>query len=53
MALTDDIPVFFHRSAFTRELFDVIQEMRLSTTSGGLAENIKRTFSSTLIAYNV
>ncbi|KAJ7130666.1 hypothetical protein C8R46DRAFT_1236100 [Mycena filopes] len=36
------IPFFFSRSAVTRELFDLIIELRLLGTSGGLAENIKQ-----------
>lgn len=36
------IPYFFKRCAVTRELFDLIIEFRLSTTSGGLEENVKR-----------
>ncbi|KAK6971771.1 hypothetical protein R3P38DRAFT_3297859 [Favolaschia claudopus] len=36
------IPYFLSRSAVTRELFDIIAEFRPSTTSGGLAENIKQ-----------
>ncbi|KAK7012718.1 hypothetical protein R3P38DRAFT_2549502 [Favolaschia claudopus] len=36
------IPYFTSRSAVTRELFDIIVEFRPSTTSGGLAENIKQ-----------
>ncbi|KAJ7150806.1 hypothetical protein C8R46DRAFT_1229740 [Mycena filopes] len=36
------IPFFFSRSAVTRELFDLIVELRLLGTSGGLAENIKQ-----------
>ncbi|KAK6969493.1 hypothetical protein R3P38DRAFT_2419562, partial [Favolaschia claudopus] len=35
------VPIFFHRCALTRELFDLIVELRPSTTSGKLAENIK------------
>ncbi|KAJ7676042.1 hypothetical protein DFH06DRAFT_1466749 [Mycena polygramma] len=36
------IPHFFSRCAVTRELFDLIIEFRLSSTSGGLAEHIKQ-----------
>ncbi|KAG2113703.1 hypothetical protein DEU56DRAFT_710042, partial [Suillus clintonianus] len=36
------IPVFFRRCAVTRELFDLLIELRLSSTTGGLAENIRR-----------
>ncbi|KAK6969492.1 hypothetical protein R3P38DRAFT_3500892 [Favolaschia claudopus] len=36
------VPIFFHRCALTRELFDLIVELRPSTTSGKLAENIKQ-----------
>ncbi|TFY79755.1 hypothetical protein EWM64_g4258 [Hericium alpestre] len=35
------IPLFFHKCAVTRDLLDLIIELRLSSTSGGLAENIK------------
>ncbi|KAA1473136.1 hypothetical protein DENSPDRAFT_899980 [Dentipellis sp. KUC8613] len=35
------IPIFFKSSAVTRELFDLILELRLGGTSIGLAENIK------------
>ncbi|KAJ7467666.1 hypothetical protein FB451DRAFT_1178035 [Mycena latifolia] len=36
------IPYFFSRCAVARDLFDLIIEFRPSTTSGGLAENIKQ-----------
>ncbi|KAK7000737.1 hypothetical protein R3P38DRAFT_3218571 [Favolaschia claudopus] len=36
------VPIFFYRCALTRELFDLIVELRPSTTSGKLAENIKQ-----------
>lgn len=36
------IPHFFKRSAVTHDLFDMIVELRQSSTSAGLAENIKR-----------
>ncbi|KAA1474099.1 hypothetical protein DENSPDRAFT_852057 [Dentipellis sp. KUC8613] len=36
------IPYFFKRCAVTRELFDLIVEMRPSGTSGGLAHHIKQ-----------
>jgi len=36
------VPIFFPRCGLTRELFDLIVEIRPSMTSGGLAENIKR-----------
>ena len=35
------VPIFFHRCCLTRELFDLIIEIRPAVTSGGLAENIK------------
>ena len=35
------IPHFLTRCAVTRELYDIIIELRPSLTSGGLAENIK------------
>jgi hypothetical protein len=40
--ILDDIPYFFKRCAVTHELFSLIVELRPSTTSMGLAENIKR-----------
>ncbi|PIL33226.1 hypothetical protein GSI_04676 [Ganoderma sinense ZZ0214-1] len=36
------LPHFFSRSAVTSELFDFIVEMRLKSTSAGLAENVKQ-----------
>ncbi|KAF8995281.1 hypothetical protein BDZ89DRAFT_1001453 [Hymenopellis radicata] len=36
------VPIFLSRSAVTRELFDIIAELRLSSTAAGLAENIKQ-----------
>ncbi|KAG1753243.1 hypothetical protein EDB19DRAFT_1892663 [Suillus lakei] len=36
------IPVFFWRCAVTRELFDLLIELQLSSTAGGLAKNIRR-----------
>ena len=36
------IPYFFKRCAVSRELFDLIVELRPSVTAGGLSENIKR-----------
>ncbi|KAG0697389.1 hypothetical protein DFH29DRAFT_878740 [Suillus ampliporus] len=36
-----DIPIFFRRCAVTHELFDLLIELRLSSTAGGLAENIR------------
>ncbi|KAJ7037697.1 hypothetical protein C8F04DRAFT_1328715 [Mycena alexandri] len=36
------VPHFNHRCALTRELFDLIVELRPSTTSGKIAENIKQ-----------
>ncbi|KAI6030973.1 hypothetical protein EDC04DRAFT_2572146, partial [Pisolithus marmoratus] len=38
------IPIFFHRCAVTRELFDLIVELRPSSTSGAIAEQIKREY---------
>lgn len=38
------LPHFFSRSAVTSELFDFITEMRLKSTSAGLAENVKRMY---------
>jgi hypothetical protein len=40
--LLGSIPYFLKRAAVTHELFDLIIELRPNTTSGGLAENIKR-----------
>ncbi len=42
------IPHFFQRCALTRELYDMIIEIRPTVTSGGLAENIKRKQSTFL-----
>ncbi|KAJ7077700.1 hypothetical protein B0H15DRAFT_954994 [Mycena belliarum] len=36
------VPYFFYRCSLTRELFDLITEVRPSTTSGKLSENIKQ-----------
>jgi hypothetical protein len=36
------IPYFFSCCAVSRDLFDLIIELRPSSTPGGLAENIKR-----------
>ncbi|KAJ7027842.1 hypothetical protein C8F04DRAFT_1266630 [Mycena alexandri] len=36
------IPIFLYRSALTRELFDFIVELRPSTTSGRLADNVQQ-----------
>ncbi|TFY73725.1 hypothetical protein EWM64_g10287 [Hericium alpestre] len=36
------LPIFFHKCAVTRELLDLLLELRLTTTSMGLAENIKQ-----------
>ncbi|KAI5982858.1 hypothetical protein EDD15DRAFT_2109821, partial [Pisolithus albus] len=36
------IPIFFHRCALTRELFDLIIELQPSSTSGAIAEQIKQ-----------
>lgn len=40
--LGGDIPIFFYRCAVTRELFDVLVELRPLSTAGTLAENIRR-----------
>ncbi|PIL30528.1 hypothetical protein GSI_07228 [Ganoderma sinense ZZ0214-1] len=40
--LPKGLPHFFSRSAVSSELFDFIVEMRLKSTSAGLAENIKQ-----------
>jgi hypothetical protein len=39
---TGGIPRFFKRCAVTRELYDLIIELRPSMTSAGLAEHFKR-----------
>ncbi|KAJ7026258.1 hypothetical protein C8F04DRAFT_1268296 [Mycena alexandri] len=36
------VPIFLYRSALTRELFDFIVELRPSTTSGRLADNVQQ-----------
>ena len=40
--LAGGIPIFFSRSAVTRDLFDLIVELRPHTTSGRVAETVKR-----------
>ncbi|KAG1814113.1 hypothetical protein EV424DRAFT_1348839 [Suillus variegatus] len=40
LAGAGDIPVFFHRCAVTQDLFNLLVEMRPSSTAGSLAENI-------------
>lgn len=42
LALSGSVPYFLARTAVTHELFDFIIELRPSSTSAGLAENIKR-----------
>lgn len=39
--MTGGVPIFFKRCAVTRELFDLLVELRPSSTSGGLQENVK------------
>ncbi|TFY74060.1 hypothetical protein EWM64_g9952, partial [Hericium alpestre] len=39
---TGEVPIFFKKCAVTRELLDLILEVRLTSTSHGLAENIKQ-----------
>jgi hypothetical protein len=39
---SDGVPHFFKRCAVTRELFNMIIELRPSLTSGGLSEHVKR-----------
>jgi hypothetical protein len=36
------IPIFYRRCGLTRELFDLLVELRPSTTSAGLAEHVRR-----------
>lgn len=38
------IPHFLKRAAVTHELYDLIVELRPSSTSAGLSEHIKREF---------
>ena len=45
-ASTDDMPIFLNRSALTRGLYNFLVEKRLSDTSGGLADTVKRMYSS-------
>lgn len=40
--MTGGMPIFFHRCGLTHELFDLIIEIRPSSTSGGIVEQIKR-----------
>ncbi|KAG2140098.1 hypothetical protein DEU56DRAFT_941924 [Suillus clintonianus] len=37
-----DVPIFFYRCAVTRELFDLVIELRPSSTAGTLTENIRQ-----------
>lgn len=39
---TDGIPIFYKRCGLTRELFNLVIELRPMTTSAGLAERFKR-----------
>lgn len=39
---SENVPYFLARAAVTHELYDFIIELRPSSTSAGLAENIKR-----------
>ncbi|KAI0066538.1 hypothetical protein BV25DRAFT_1912599 [Artomyces pyxidatus] len=41
-AIPKNVPVFFKRCALTRELFDLVVEMRPALTSKGLAEHINQ-----------
>ncbi|KAG1769928.1 hypothetical protein EV702DRAFT_1049495 [Suillus placidus] len=41
-SIPGDIPVFFHRCAVTRDLFNLLVEMCPSSTAGSLAENIRQ-----------
>ncbi|KAJ8596095.1 hypothetical protein M405DRAFT_782130 [Rhizopogon salebrosus TDB-379] len=41
-SIPGDIPIFFYRCAVTHELFDLLIELRLSSTAGTLAENVRR-----------
>ncbi|KAG1780071.1 hypothetical protein EV702DRAFT_1194838 [Suillus placidus] len=41
-SIPGDIPVFFHRCAVTRDLFNLLVKMRPSSTAGSLAENIRQ-----------
>ncbi|KAG1777618.1 hypothetical protein EV702DRAFT_969371, partial [Suillus placidus] len=46
------IPVFFQRCAVTHELFDLLIELHLSSTAGGLTENIRHEQSSLTQKFN-
>lgn len=46
---SDGVPHFFKRCAVTRELFDMIVELRPSLTSGGLSVHVKRKLSQMFI----
>ncbi|KAF7796643.1 hypothetical protein EIP86_007825 [Pleurotus ostreatoroseus] len=39
------VPIFFYRAAVSRDLYDYLIEMRPSTTSAGLAENVRREYN--------
>ena len=42
--MVGEIPIFYKRCALTRELFNLVVELRPSMTSAGLAEQLKREF---------
>ncbi|KAJ8596101.1 hypothetical protein M405DRAFT_929054, partial [Rhizopogon salebrosus TDB-379] len=48
-SIPGDIPIFFYRCAVTHELFDLLIELRLSSTAGTLAENVRQLH---LLEYN-
>jgi hypothetical protein len=45
------VPYFLHCSGVTRELFDLIVELRPSTRAGRPADNVKRTLSFHLLEF--
>jgi hypothetical protein len=42
LTYTGGVPIFFQRCGITRDLFNLVIEVRPSTTSAGLAEHVKR-----------
>ena len=42
--MVGEIPIFYKRCELTRQLFNVVVEIRPSTTSAGLVEQLKREF---------
>jgi hypothetical protein len=43
-AVAGGLPIFFYRCALTRDLFDLLVELRPSSTSAGLEERVRREY---------